>query len=110
MIPLPPGVPAAVPVSYYLILSAILFCIGVAGFIYRKNIITVFMSIELMLNAANLGFIAFSRIHESMDGHVLAMMGMAVAAAEAALALAVVILLHKHKGKLDTNVFSLLKG
>ncbi len=68
------------------------------------------MSIELMLNAANLAFIAFSRAHESMDGHVLAMMVMAVAAAEAALALAVVILLHKHKGKLDTNVFSLLKG
>jgi NADH-quinone oxidoreductase subunit K len=68
------------------------------------------MSVELMLNAANLAFIAFSRFHMSMDGHVLAMMVMAVAAAEAALALAVVILLHKHKSKLDTNVFSLLKG
>jgi NADH-quinone oxidoreductase subunit K len=68
------------------------------------------MSIELMLNAANLAFVAFARVHESMDGHVLAMMVMAVAAAEAALALAVVILLHKHKSKLDTNVFSLLKG
>jgi NADH-quinone oxidoreductase subunit K len=68
------------------------------------------MSIELMLNAANLAFIVFARLHESMDGHVLAMMVMAVAAAEAALVLAVVILLHKHKGKLDTNIFSLLKG
>ncbi len=94
----------------YLILSAILFCIGILGVISRRNVLTVFMSIELMLNAANLAFIAFSRFHESMDGHVLAMMVMAVAAAEAALALAVVILLHKHKGKLDTNVFSLLKG
>ena len=63
-----------------------------------------------MLNAANLTFVAFSRFHESMDGHVLAMMVIAVAAAEAALALAVVILLHKHKSKLDTNVFRLLKG
>ncbi|BCL62579.1 NADH-quinone oxidoreductase subunit K [Desulfomarina profundi] len=97
-------------IQNYLILSAILFCIGILGVVSRRNVLTVFMSIELMLNAANLAFIAFSRFHESMDGHVLAMMVMAVAAAEAALALAVVILLHKHKGKLDTNVFSLLKG
>jgi NADH:ubiquinone oxidoreductase subunit K len=94
----------------YLILSVVLFCLGILGVITRRNVFTVFMSIELMLNAANLAFITFSRLHESMDGHVLALMVMAVAAAEAALALAVVILLHKHKGKLDTNVFSLLKG
>lgn len=94
----------------YLYLSIILFCLGIVGVISRRNVFTVFMSIELMLNAANLAFITFSRFYESMDGHVLAMMVMAVAAAEAALALAVVILLHKHKSKLDTNVFSLLKG
>lgn len=97
-------------IQNYLILSVILFCIGILGVITRRNVFTVFMSIELMLNAANLAFIAFARLHQSMDGHVLAMMVMAVAAAEAALVLAVVILLHKHKGKLDTNVFSLLKG
>ena len=67
-------------------------------------------SLLATITSATLAFIAFSRLHESMDGHVLAMMVMAVAAAEAALALAVVILLHKHKSKLDTNVFSLLKG
>lgn len=94
----------------YLLLSVILFCLGIVGVISRRNVFTVFMSIELMLNAANLAFVAFARLHESMDGHVLAMMVMAVAAAEAALALAVVILLHKHTSKLDTNVFSLLKG
>ncbi len=94
----------------YLTVSIILFCIGILGVISRRNVFTVFMSIELMLNAANLAFVTFARLHESMDGHVLALMVMAVAAAEAALALAVVILLHKHKGKLDTNVFSLLKG
>ena len=94
----------------YLILSIILFCLGILGVFSRRNVFTVFMSIELMLNAANLAFLAFSRLHQSMDGHVLTMMVMAVAAAEAALALAVVILLHKHKGKLDTNVFSVLKG
>jgi NADH-quinone oxidoreductase subunit K len=97
-------------IADYLILSIVLFCIGLLGVISRRNVFTVFMSIELMLNAANLAFVAFARLHESMDGHVLAMMVMAVAAAEAALALAVVILLHKHKSKLDTNVFSLLKG
>lgn len=94
----------------YLYLGIILFCLGIVGIIARRNVFTVFMSVELMLNAANLVFITFSRVHESMEGHVLAMMVMAVAAAEAALALAVVILLHKHRSKLDTNVFSLLKG
>ncbi len=94
----------------YLILSIILFCIGMLGVISRRNVFTVFMSIELMLNAANLAFVTFARLHESMDGHVLAMMVMAVAAAEAALVLAVIILINKHKGKLDTNIFSLLKG
>lgn len=94
----------------YLTLSILLFCLGILGVISRRNVFTVFMSIELMLNAANLAFITFSRMHESMDGHVLALLVMAVAAAEAALALAVVILLHKHTGKVDTNVFSLLKG
>jgi len=94
----------------YLILSIILFCLGILGVVSRRNVFAVFMSVELMLNAANLAFLTFSRLHENMDGHVLAMMVMAVAAAEAALALAVVILLHRHKSKLDTNVFSLLKG
>ncbi len=94
----------------YLTLSIILFFIGILGVISRRNVFTVFMSVELMLNSANLAFISFSRLFENMDGHVLAMLVMAVAAAEAALALAVVILIHKHKGELDTNVFSLLKG
>ena len=94
----------------FLFLSVILFCLGIVGVGARRNVFTVFMSVELMLNAANLAFVAFSRIHENMDGHILALMVMAVAAAEAALALAVVILVNKHKGKLDTNVFSLLKG
>ena len=94
----------------YLSLAIVLFCIGLLGVVSRRNVFTVFMSIELMLNAANLAFVAFARLHGNMDGHVLALMVMAVAAAEAALALAVVILLHKHKSNLDTNVFSLLKG
>ncbi len=94
----------------YLVLSVILFCLGMVGVFSRRNVFTVFMSVELMLNAANLAFIAFARLQQNMDGHILALLVMAVAAAEAALALAVVILLHKQTGKLDTNVFSLLKG
>jgi NADH:ubiquinone oxidoreductase subunit K len=97
-------------IEHSLYLSVALFCLGVLGVITRRNVFVVFMAIELMLNGANLGFIAFARLHESMDGHVLALLVMAVAAAEAALALAVIILLHKHKGKLDTNVFNLLRG
>ena len=97
-------------IQSYLTVSILLFCIGIVGVISRRNVFTVFMSIELMLNAANLAFVTFARLHETMDGHVLALIVMAVAAAEAGLALAVVILLHKHKGQLDTNVFSLLKG
>src|SRR6202030_2489605 len=62
--------PTSVPVSWYLILSAILFGLGVAGFIYRRNIITVFMSIELMLNAVNLTFITFSYTLRQVDGHI----------------------------------------
>lgn len=96
--------------EHYFSLCIVLFCLGVLGVISRRNVFVVFMSIELMLNAANLGFVAAARLHQNMDGHVLALMVMAVAAAEAALALAVVILLHKHKGKLDTNIFSLLRG
>ena len=99
-----------IPLDYYIFFCSALFAIGVVGVLVKRNALVIFMSIELMLNAANLAFVAFSRVHQSMDGHVLAMMVMAVAAAEAALALAVVILLHKHKSKLDTNVFSLLKG
>ncbi|MBM9519473.1 MAG: NADH-quinone oxidoreductase subunit NuoK [Desulforhopalus sp.] len=94
----------------YLVLSVILFCIGILGVISRRNVFTVLMSIELMLNAANLAFVAFARLNETMDGQILAMMVIAVAAAEAALGLAVIILLHRQKGRLDSNVFSLLKG
>ena len=94
----------------FLTLSVLLFSVGVVGVVSRRNVFTVFMSIELMLNAANLAFISFSRFHEQLDGQVLALMIMAVAAAEAAIALSVVILLHKHKGKLDTDLFTRLKG
>ena len=73
-----------VPMAWFLTLSAILFALGVAGFLFRRSIITVFMSIELMLNAVNLSFITFSYHHQSIDGHLFAFFVMVVAAAEAA--------------------------
>src|ERR1700741_5321537 len=89
--------PAAPPLSWYLILSAILFGLGVAGFIYRRNIITVFMSIELMLNAVNLSFIAFPYMLKKVDGHIFSFFVMVVAAAEAAVGLAIILTVFKNR-------------
>ena len=88
---------AAVPLSWYLILSAILFALGVAGFLYRRNIITVFMSIELMLNAVNLTFITFSYQLKQVDGHIFSFFVMVVAAAEAAVGLAIILTVFKNR-------------
>ena len=93
----------AVPISWFLTLSAILFALGVAGFLFRRNIITVFMSIELMLNAANLNLIAFWRFGPAAapaTGVVFAIFAIAVAAAEAAVGLALAIALHRHQGNI----------
>src|SRR5256885_12174654 len=74
----------AVPISWFLTLSAILFALGVAGFLFRRNIITVFMSIELMLNAVNLSFVTFSYHHKNVAGHLFTFFLLVVAAPEAA--------------------------
>lgn len=109
MLPLPPGVPTAVPVTYYLILSAILFVIGVAGFLYRKNIITVFMSIELMLNAVNLSFVAFAYKFNKADGHIYSFFVMVVAAAEAAVGLAIILTVFKNRQTLEIDEIDSMK-
>lgn len=98
-----------VPVSWYLILSAILFALGVAGFLYRKSIITVFMSIELMLNAVNLSFIAFSYELRRIDGHIYSFFVMVVAAAEAAVGLAIILTVFKNRGTLQIDEVDSLK-
>jgi NADH-quinone oxidoreductase subunit K len=92
-----------------LLLSALLFAIGAAGVFLRRNLIIVFLCVELMLNAVNLAFIAMSRARGSLDGQVLVFFVMTVAAAEAAVGLAIVIALHRHKDTLDVDAFSLLK-
>ncbi len=90
-----------VPLSHYLGLSAILFILGAAGFVFRRNIITVFMCIELMLNAVNLAFMAFSRFLGNLDGQIFVFFVIVVAAAEAAVGLAVIIALHRHRPSLN---------
>jgi len=99
----------AVPLNYYLILSAIVFSVGVTGVLVRRNLIVVLMSIELMLNAVNLTFIAFSRFHGSMEGQVAVFFVMAVAAAEAVIGLAIVISVFRHRQSLDPQELQLLK-
>jgi NADH-quinone oxidoreductase subunit K len=100
---------AAAPLSWYLILSAILFALGVAGFIFRRNIITVFMSIELMLNAVNLTFVAFSYQFKQVDGHIYSFFVMVVAAAEAAVGLAIILTIFKNRATLMIDEVNSLK-
>lgn len=102
--------PTTVPLSWYLLLSAALFALGVAGFLFRKNIITVFMSIELMLNAVNLSFVAFSYQFRQVDGHIFAFFVMVVAAAEAAVGLGIILTVFKNRNTLQIDEVSTLKN
>jgi NADH-quinone oxidoreductase subunit K len=99
----------AVPISWFLTLSAILFSLGVAGFIFRRNIITVFMSIELMLNAVNLSFVTFSYQHKEVAGHLFTFFVMVVAAAEAAVGLAIILTVFKNRSTLNIDDVSSMK-
>jgi len=95
--------------SHYLILSAVLFTIGAAGVFVRRNIITVLLSIEIMLNAVNLTFVAVGRYRGTVDGQIITFFVMTVAAAEAAVGLAIVIGLFRHKESLNPDSFTALK-
>jgi NADH-quinone oxidoreductase subunit K len=98
-----------VPLGHYLILSAVLFAAGTMGVFLRRNVITVLLSIEVMLNAVNLAFIAFGRTQGSVDGQVVMFFVVTVAAAEAAIGLALVIALFRHRESLNPDVFTSLK-
>jgi NADH-quinone oxidoreductase subunit K len=100
---------AVVPLHYYLLVSAIVFAIGVIGVLIRRNLIVVLMSIELMLNAVNLTFIAFSRSLGSMEGQVAVFFVMAVAASEAVIGLAIIVAVFRHRESLDPQEMQLLK-
>jgi NADH-quinone oxidoreductase subunit K len=100
----------SVPLSWYLTLSAVLFTLGVAGFLFRRNIITVFMSIELMLNAVNLSFIAFSYQLKNVSGHIFTFFVMVVAAAEAAVGLAIILTVFKNRSTLNIDDVTSMKN
>ena len=99
-----------VPLEYYLILSAILFSIGVLGVIVRRNAIVLFLCIELMLNAVNLTFIAFGRYLNSFDGQVFVFIVMTVAAAEVAVGLGIIVAIFRDKETTNVDDINLLKG
>ena len=98
------------PISYYVALSAILFTIGAVGVLIRRNAIIIFMSIELMLNAANLAFVAFARMHEALSGQIFVFFVMTVAAAEVAVGLALIVAIFRSKQSIDVDQLSNLKG
>jgi NADH-quinone oxidoreductase subunit K len=99
-----------VPITYYIGLSAILFTLGALGILVRRNAIIIFMSVELMLNAANLAFIAFARYYQVMSGQIFVFFVMAVAAAEVAVGLALIVAIFQSKQSIDVDEISNLKG
>ena len=100
----------AVPLSWYLALSAVLFVIGVVGVLVRRNALIIFMAIELMLNAANLAFVAFSRHLGSLDGQIFVFFVMTVAAAEVAVGLAIIVNVFRLRETVHVDEINLLKG
>lgn len=99
-----------VPVNYYIILSAILFAIGVIGVLTRRNALIIFMSIELMLNAANLALVAFGSVISSFRGQIFVFFVIAVAAAEVAVGLALIVEIFKTKRSIDVDQMNSMKG
>ena len=98
-----------IPLGHYLIVSAMLFAIGTAGVFLRRNLITILLSVEIMLNAVNLTFVAFGRSLGTVDGQIITFFVMTVAAAEAAVGLAIVIGLFRHRESLSPDAFTSLK-
>ncbi len=98
-----------IPVDWYLALSAVLFMLGVLGVLFKRNVIVILMSIELMLNAVNITLVAFSQATGNLSGQILVFFVMSVAAAEAAVGLAIVIAIFRNKMSVDVNDFNLFK-
>ncbi|MFQ5896354.1 MAG: NADH-quinone oxidoreductase subunit NuoK [Nitrospinota bacterium] len=97
------------PLEHYLMLSAFLFTLGVVGVVVRRSAIVIFMSIELMMNAANLAFVAYARFLHSLEGQLIVFFVIAVAAAEAAVGLAIIILVYRNRESTDVDEVNLLK-
>ena len=99
-----------IPVQHYLVLAAVLFSIGAMGFVLRRNLLVMFMSVELMLNAANLALVAASRSFDLARGSAFAIVSVAVAAAEVGVGLAIIIAVFRLKATLDSEKLSSLRG
>ena len=99
-----------VPVNYYIILSAVIFMIGAAGFLIRRNVFIMLMSIEVMLNAVNISLVAFSHYLQDMTGQIFVLFIIAVAAAEAAVGLAIIVSLFRNKATVHADKITEMKG
>ena len=99
-----------VPIEHVIILSFIIFSIGISGVLIRKNAIIIFMSIELMLNAVNLSLVGFSRYYNSVDGQVFVFLVMTLAAAEVAVGLAIIVSLFRNKDSINIDDMNILRG
>jgi NADH-quinone oxidoreductase subunit K len=99
-----------IPTSYFIFLSIFLFILGIIAFFVKKDLITQFMSVEVMLNAANLALIAFSKASSSLDGQIIVFFVITVAAAEAAVGLAIILLVYRQKKTIKTEDIQLMKG
>ncbi len=99
-----------VPETYYIALSAILFTIGALGVLIRRNPLIIFMSVELMLNSANLAFVAFANTYEQLNGQIIVFFVIAVAAAEVAVGLALIVAIFKSKHSINVDLMNSLKG
>ncbi len=109
LLPLASAATPAIPLSSYLIVGVILFCIGAIGVLVRRNALTVLMSVEIMLNAVNLVFLAFARFHGGTQGHVVTFFVIAVAAAEAAVGLALCLGIFRHKKSVNIDEMNALR-
>jgi NADH-quinone oxidoreductase subunit K len=98
------------PLSYYLILSVVLFSIGAIGFLVKKNPLIMFMCVEIMLNSANLAFVAFSRYLNNIDGQVIVFFIMTIAAAEVVVGLAIIVAIFRSRATVDVDEVNALRG
>jgi NADH-quinone oxidoreductase subunit K len=98
------------PIAYFLVVSAMLFSIGTIGVLVRKNALIIFMSVELQLNAVNLSLVAFSRMHNELDGQVLAFFSMVVAAAEVVVGLAIIVTVYRRRRSSSVDDLTVLRG
>jgi NADH-quinone oxidoreductase subunit K len=99
-----------VPLTWYLIVSALIFCIGAGGVLVRRNPLVILLCIELMLNAANLALVGFSRVHGNMDGQMFALVVMVVAACEVAIGLGLIVALYRRRLPIDVDELRELQG